>query len=71
VLLKGRTALVIAHRLSTIRRVDRIFVLHHGRLAEQGPHEELMRKDGVYAKLYRLQFEGLRLPSGSIAPITG
>jgi ATP-binding cassette, subfamily B, multidrug efflux pump len=66
VLLKGRTALVIAHRLSTIRRVDRIFVLHHGRLAEQGPHEELMRKDGVYAKLYRLQFEGLRVANSQI-----
>jgi ATP-binding cassette subfamily B multidrug efflux pump len=61
VLLKGRTALVIAHRLSTIRRVDRILVLHHGKLVEEGAHEELIRKDGVYAKLYRLQFEGLRV----------
>ncbi|HEY3226265.1 MAG TPA: ABC transporter ATP-binding protein [Planctomycetota bacterium] len=70
-LLAGRTALVIAHRLSTIRRVDRILVLHHGRLAEVGTHEELLRKGGVYAKLYRLQFEGLRVPSRPRAPITG
>jgi ABC-type multidrug transport system fused ATPase/permease subunit len=70
-LLKDRTALVIAHRLSTIRRVDRILVLHHGRVVEEGAHDELIRNDGVYAKLYRLQFEGLRLPSGSKAPITG
>ncbi len=70
-LLEGRTALVIAHRLSTIRRVDRILVLHHGRLVEEGAHDALIRKDGVYAKLYRLQFEGLRVPPGSVAPITG
>jgi ATP-binding cassette subfamily B protein len=70
-LLEGRTALVIAHRLSTIRRVDRILVLHHGRVVEEGPHDELIKKNGVYAKLYRLQFEGLRLAPGSGAPITG
>ena len=67
VLLKDRTALIIAHRLSTIRRVDRILVLHHGRLVEEGGHDELIRKGGVYAKLYRLQFEGLRVAAS--API--
>lgn len=56
-LLKGRTALVVAHRLSTIRRVDRILVLHHGRLAEEGSHDQLMRLGGLYARLCRLQFE--------------
>jgi ATP-binding cassette subfamily B multidrug efflux pump len=50
-----RTSLVIAHRLSTIERADRILVLHHGELREQGTHEELMSHDGLYAKLYRLQ----------------
>ncbi len=53
--MEGRTAVVIAHRLSTIKAVDRIVVLHKGRLMEQGTHDELLAKDGVYAKLYRLQ----------------
>lgn len=52
-----RTALIIAHRLSTIREVDRILVLHHGEICEQGTHEELLRRDGVYATLYRLQYQ--------------
>jgi len=55
-LLKGRTSIVIAHRLSTIQRADRIIVLHHGHIAEQGSHQELLALDGLYAKLYRLQF---------------
>jgi len=55
-LLAGRTALVIAHRLSTIREADRILVLHHGRLAEQGTHDELLRKGGLYARLHELSF---------------
>jgi len=52
---EGRTSLVIAHRLATIERADRIVVLHHGTLRESGSHSELMRKDGLYARLYRLQ----------------
>ena len=55
--LAGRTSFVIAHRLSTIRNADRILVLSGGRLVEQGRHEELIAKDGLYAGLYRLQFE--------------
>ena len=55
-LLAGRTAIVIAHRLSTIRRVDRILVFHHGRIVEQGTHSELLGEQGVYARLYQLQF---------------
>jgi len=55
--LAGRTSFVIAHRLSTIRDADRIFVLSAGRLAEEGNHEELAAKDGIYSGLYRLQYE--------------
>jgi ATP-binding cassette subfamily B protein len=57
-LMAGRTSLVIAHRLSTIRHVDRILVLHHGRLVEQGSHAELLARGGLYARLYELQFDG-------------
>jgi ATP-binding cassette subfamily B multidrug efflux pump len=54
-LMEGRTALIIAHRLSTIRAVDRIVVLAKGRVIEEGSHDELMRQNGVYAKLYQLK----------------
>ena len=54
-LLSGRTAIVIAHRLSTVREVDRIYVLHQGRLREQGTHQELLARRGIYYKLYLLQ----------------
>ena len=55
-MLEGRTSIVIAHRLSTIQRADRIVVMHHGEVAEQGTHRELLAHDGLYAKLHRLQF---------------
>ena len=54
-LLKGRTSVVIAHRLSTIMNADRIFVIDDGRIVEEGKHEELLAKGGVYAKLVELQ----------------
>ncbi len=59
-LLEGRTALVIAHRLSTIENADRILVLHKGELREAGTHRELLARDGIYARLYRMQYAGDR-----------
>ena len=58
-LLEGRTSLVIAHRLSTVQSADRILVLHHGRLCEEGTHQELLAHGGIYAKLHELQFAGV------------
>ena len=55
-LCKGRTTLVVAHRLSTIRNADEIAVVMDGRITERGTHDELIAKDGVYKKLYALQF---------------
>jgi ATP-binding cassette subfamily B protein len=52
-LVTGRTAIVIAHRLSTIRHSDRILVMEHGRIAEQGSHDELLAAGGRYWELYR------------------
>jgi subfamily B ATP-binding cassette protein MsbA len=56
-LMKGRTVITIAHRLSTIRDADKIVVLKGGVVAEEGPHDELVKRGGVYAELYRIQSE--------------
>ncbi len=55
-LLAGRTSLVIAHRLSTIQSADRILVLHRGELREEGTHQELLSRRGIYYRLYQLQY---------------
>jgi len=52
---RRQTTLIVAHRPSTIQQADRILVMHHGRIAEQGTHEELMELGGVYLTLNRLQ----------------
>lgn len=55
-LLKNRTALIVAHRLSTIKNADRILVIHDGEIREQGSHDELLARGGLYARLYELQY---------------
>jgi len=54
--IEGRTSIIIAHRLWTVRRVDRIIVLDHGKIVEEGNHEELMKRGGTYANLYNTYF---------------
>jgi ATP-binding cassette subfamily B protein len=60
VVMTGRTALVIAHRLSTIVDADRILVMDKGELVEQGRHDELLSKGGLYARLFETQFKSVR-----------
>jgi len=56
----GRTSIIVAHRLNTIRAVDRVLVMHHGELVEEGTHAELVARDGIYSRLYELQYSGSR-----------
>ena len=56
-LMRGRTTIMVAHRLSTIQHADKIIVMHHGRIREQGTHQQLLEKDGIYRKLYLLQLD--------------
>ncbi|MDX1502333.1 MAG: ABC transporter ATP-binding protein [Thermoanaerobaculia bacterium] len=56
-LLADRTSLVIAHRLSTVQRADRILVMHHGEVREEGTHQELLARRGIYWRLYQLQYK--------------
>ena len=63
-LMRDRTSLVIAHRLATIQTADQILVLHKGRVAERGTHQELLGKGGIYFRLYELQYSD-QLPTGT------
>ena len=65
VLMEGRTTIAIAHRLSTIRSADQILVFHHGEIRERGTHEELLRSDGIYRRLYELQYRDERSEAAS------
>jgi ATP-binding cassette subfamily B protein len=59
-LTEGKMAILISHRFSTVRMADRIVVIQHGRIAEIGSHEELLRREGIYAELFSMQAEGYR-----------
>ena len=63
-LMRNRTCLIIAHRLSTIQTCDRIIVLHKGRITEQGTHQQLLQRRGIYYKLYQLQYKEQLVPEG-------
>ncbi|MGI8897365.1 MAG: ABC transporter ATP-binding protein [Pyrinomonadaceae bacterium] len=78
--MRDRTAIVVAHRLSTVQRADQIIVLHHGKIREQGTHQELLAQRGLYWMLYKLQYadgsrsEPVTLPAEEeepVAPATG
>ena len=56
-LAKGRTCLIVAHRLSTIKNADEIAVISQGKIMEMGNHDTLLKQNGIYANLYRLQFK--------------
>ena len=70
-LMQGRTSIIIAHRLSTIEKADKIVVLHHGQLREMGKHEELLKKGGIYHKLYQLQYKKQDISADSQAAVAG
>ncbi|MDR7545029.1 MAG: ABC transporter ATP-binding protein [Armatimonadota bacterium] len=72
--MRNRTSIIIAHRLSTIQHVDRILVIHRGRIAEEGTHRDLLARGGIYTKLYELQYrdqEAWSVAAGPGAPGRG
>jgi len=71
--MRDRTSIIVAHRLSTIQRADRIIVLHHGEIREQGSHQELLTRRGLYWRLYQLQYaDGSREQTAlNEAPLSG
>ena len=68
-LTRGRTTFVVAHRLSTIRHADRILVIRDGAIAEQGTHDALLRRDGLYARLWAKQV-GAQAQEGGLVDLT-
>jgi ATP-binding cassette subfamily B protein len=69
--LAGRTSIVIAHRLSTVRDADKLLVVSGGRIVEEGTHEQLLERGGLYADLYETQFKGQAEPFAAVAAVAG
>ena len=69
-MVEGRTSVVIAHRLSTVQRADKIIVMHKGLVREEGTHQQLLAKRGIYYKLYQLQYKDQEIPVGSGPEVT-
>ena len=67
--MRGRTSIVIAHRLSTIKGADRIIVIHKGRIRETGTHQELLKKRGIYYKLYQIQYRDQEIPGRNTSAV--
>src|SRR3546814_1959396 len=67
-LMRDRTTIVIAHRLATVRAADRTAVMDAGQIVEEGPHEDLSRKGGLYARLASLQFDGIAAIERTMRP---
>jgi len=59
--MEGKTVIAIAHKLNTLRQMDRILVLDNGKIVQEGKHDELLSKDGIYKTLWRIQTEGIIL----------
>lgn len=64
-LMRGRTAIIVAHRLSTIKQADQILVIHKGEIRERGKHDELLAINGIYARLYQLQYATQEAPTSA------
>ena len=58
-LMKGKTVIAIAHKLNTLRKMDRILVLNHGEVVQEGKHDDLLNQDGIYQTLWKVQTEGI------------
>src|SRR6266699_1165463 len=69
-MVEGRTSVVIAHRLSTVQRAEKIIVMHKGLVREEGTHQQLLAKRGIYYKLYQLQYKDQEIPVGSGPEVT-
>jgi ABC-type multidrug transport system fused ATPase/permease subunit len=68
IVLKNRTSIIIAHRLSTVRKADKIVVIQEGRIAETGSHQELIKRGGLYKRLYEMQFK-YEIPNGTMETV--
>jgi ABC-type multidrug transport system fused ATPase/permease subunit len=70
-LMEGRTSFMIAHRLSTVRDADLIIVLNHGEIVQQGTHDELLSRDGLYRQLHDAQTRRKKRANAGVASLSG